>query len=86
MIGNFVDAEPTEKAVNASLQLIEYIKSIQNNSESDYEFITHDDAIDNPGAGDNPDAATLCPGKELYAIWENHEDFVNQTSVCKCTR
>ena len=80
MIGNFVNEEPTEKAVNASLQLIEYIKSIQNNSENDYEFITHDDAIDNPGA------ATACPGKELLAIWENHDDFVNQTSVCKCTR
>ena len=86
MIGNFVNEKPTEKAVNASLQLIEYIKSIQNNSEIDYEFITHNDAIDNPGVGDNPGAATACPGKELLAIWENHDDFVNQTSVCKCTR
>ena len=79
MIGNFVDDEPNEKAFNASLQVIEYVKSIQNNLENDYEFITHGDAIDNTGA------ATLCPGKELYAIWKNHDDFVNQTSVCKCT-
>ena len=80
MIGNFVDAEPTEKAVNASLQVIEYVKSIQNNLELNYEFITHDDAII------NPDAATLCPGKEMYAIWREHDDFVNQTSVCSCSR
>ena len=79
MIGNFVDDEPNEKAVNASLQVIEYVKSIQNNLENDYEFITHGDASDNPGA------ATLCPGKELYAIWKNQDDFVNQTNVCKCT-
>ena len=80
MIGNFVEEEPTEKAVNASHQLIDYVKSIQSNLEDEYEFITHDDAIN------NPDAATLCPGKELYAIWKSHADFVNQTSVCKCTR
>ena len=81
IIGNFVDQSPTEKALNASLQLIEYVKSIQNNFENDFEFITHDDAIDNP---DNPDAATLCPGQELYAIWKEYDDFVNQTSTCKC--
>ena len=80
MIGHFVDAKPTEKAVNASLQVIEYVKSIQNNAENDYEFITHDDAVN------NPPAATLCPGKELYAVWQHHEDFVNQTSVCECMR
>ena len=79
MIGNFIDEKPSEKAVNASLQVIEYIKSIQNNFEHDYEFITHDDAIDNAGT------TTLCPGNELYAIWKNHDDFVNQTSVCKGT-
>ena len=80
MIGNFVDAEPTEKAVNASLQVIEYVKSIHSNLEFDYEFITHDDAIT------DPEAATLCPGKEMYAIWREHDDFVNQTSVCSCSR
>lgn len=80
MIGNFNDISPSEKAVNASLQLIEYIKSIQINFENNYEFITHDDAIDNPGA------ATLCPGKELYAVWKEYDDFVNQTSVCQCIR
>lgn len=80
MIGNFLASKPTEKAINASLQVIEYVKSIQNNTENDYEFITHDDAIT------NPDAGTICPGKELYAIWTEHDDFVNQTSVCNCTR
>jgi len=80
MIGNFVDAEPTEKAINASLQVIEYVKSFQNNADNDYEFITHDDAVIDPFA------ATLCPGKELYAIWREHDDFVNQTSICNCMR
>ena len=79
MIGNFVDEEPSEKAVKASLQVIEYVKSIQNNSKSDFVLITHADVMDEPGA------ATLCPGKELYDIWKNHDDFVNETSVCKCT-
>ena len=83
MIGTFVTEAPTEKALNASLQLINYIKSMQNNSQNDFEFITHDDAIENP---DNPDAATLCPGHALYEIWKEHDDFVNQTSVCQCLR
>ena len=80
MIGNFIEKSPTEQAVNASVQLIEYIKSVQSNMQNEYEFITHDDAIDNPGA------ATLCPGEELYSIWKEHDDFVNETSVCKCMR
>ena len=80
MIGNFIDKPPSEKAINASLQLIGYVKSVKSNLQNDYEFITHDDAIDNPGA------ATLCPGKELYSIWKEHDEFVNQTSVCKCDR
>ena len=81
MIGNFVEKPPTEKALNASLQLIEYIKPMQSNLYYDFEFITHDDAINNPS---KPDAATLCPGKELYAIWKEHDDFVNQTNSCMC--
>ena len=72
MIGTFVETEPSEAAINASYQLIEYVKSV--------EFITHDDAID------YPDTATLCPGKDLYEIWKEHDDFVNQTSVCNCQR
>ena len=78
MIGTFVTEAPTEKALNASLQLINYIKSMQNNSQNDFEFITHDDAIET--------GATLCPGRALYDIWKEHDDFVNQTSVCQCLR
>ena len=78
MIGNFHETEPSENAVNASLQLIEYVKSIQSNFENDFEFITHKDAGIN--------VITPCPGKNLYAIWEEHDDFVNQTSVCDCER
>ena len=64
MIGNFVDAEPTEKAVNASLQVIEYVKSIQSNLELNYEFITHDDAIIDPDAATGPDIVSklFCRG------------------------
>ena len=80
MIGTFVETEPSEAAINASYQLIEYVKSIQSNPDHDFEFITHDDAID------YPDTATLCPGKDLYEIWKEHDDFVNQTSVCNCQR
>ena len=80
MIGTFVETEPSEAAINASYQLIEYVKSIQSNPEHNFEFITHDDAID------YPDTATLCPGKDLYEIWKEHDDFVNQTSVCNCQR
>ena len=79
MIGTFTDIKPSEKALNASYQLIEYVKAIQSNPENEFEFITHDDAI-------GTDAATLCPGKELYDIWKEHDDFVNKTSTCICQR
>ena len=80
MIGDFTDKKPSDLAMNASLELVKYIKLIQRNLTNEFEFITHNDAINNPGA------ATLCPGKELYAIWKEYDDFVNQTSVCNCTR
>ena len=80
MIGTFVDIKPSEKALKASYQLIEYVKAIQSNPENDFEFITHDDAIN------YPDTSTLCPGEDLYQIWKEHDDFVNETSFCNCQR
>lgn len=74
MIGDFTDKKPGDLAMNASLQLIKYIKLIQRNLTNDYEFITHNDVHN----------TTVCPGEELYAIWKEYDDFVNQTSVCKC--
>ena len=75
MIGTFTNIKPSEKAVNASFQLIEYVKAIQSNPENEFEFITHGDVTETP---------TLCPGKDLYEIWKEHNDFVNETSVCYC--
>ena len=75
MMGTFTNIKPSEAALNASYQLIEYVKAIQSNPENEFEFITH---------GDVTDAPTLCPGKDLYEIWEEHNDFVNETSVCHC--
>ena len=80
MIGTFNgNIKPSEKALNASYQLIDYVIAIQSNPENVFKFITHDDAI-------GTDAATLYPGKELYDIWKEHDDFVNETSTCICQR